>query len=74
MSEFVVGDVVRVKSSMAARGTQDGPVVFIATGLAYSLYVAIGQPGYEAVLGYRPDEVELVSAVLTQGRTVTVAL
>lgn len=74
MSEYAVGDRVRVACSRAPQGYEEGTVVFISDGLRYSLWVAAGAPRYESVMGYRPDEVQLVSAVISAPRTVTVVI
>ena len=74
MTEYAAGDEVRVKSGRAPDGFELGKVVFVSAGLRYSLWVAVGQLGFESVMGYRPDEVELVRAEISAPRVVTVVV
>jgi hypothetical protein len=74
MNEYAAHDLVRVVREGDPNQGRVGEVMFVAPHVTLALEVMIERNGLPVLFAYSPDEVELVGAVLTPGRTVTVQL
>jgi len=74
MSEFARGDVVRIGPDAAPYSGKTGVVSLVAPGVRHCVSVEMQFNGLTQCLAYAPDELELVSAVVSAPRVVTVVV
>jgi len=74
MTEYAVGDQVRVTREGDPNEGRVGEVTAVVPSITLSLELTIERNGLPVLFAYSPDEVELVRADLPPGRTLTVQL
>lgn len=74
MTEFAVGDLVRVGPDAAPYTGKVGKVALVSGGVRHCVSVEMEFKGLVQHLAYAPDELELVRAVISAPRVVAVVV
>ena len=74
MTEFVRGDQVRVAPDAVPYPGKVGKVTLVDPTIRHGVSVEMHFKGFVQYLAYAPDELRLVGAVLTPGRTLELEL